>query len=136
MNPLKGKQLTYWLMNLENMYYAGGLFRKKEESSTFSYEFFNDKTYAFPFLEKYGAMRVAEKCEGIIVDHAAAGKELTILEDKNKKHINSEPKARLEQEINAREEMKKAEDIQTLEYELEQLNHSKKTSITYKRERT
>ncbi|MED2935495.1 hypothetical protein P4308_26155 [Bacillus wiedmannii] len=70
-------------------------------------------------------MRIAEKCGGNVVDHTATGEELIILEDKNEKYINSEPKARLEQELNAREEMRKAEDIQTLEYELEQLNHSK-----------
>lgn len=29
MNPLKDKQITYWLVNLGNMYYAGGLLRKK-----------------------------------------------------------------------------------------------------------
>ncbi|HDR7527202.1 MULTISPECIES: hypothetical protein [Bacillus cereus group] len=124
MNPLKDKQLTYWLVNLGNMYYAGGLLRKKEDESTFSYEFVNDKTYAFPFLEKHGAMRIAEKCGGIVIDLTATGEELAILEDKNDGYINSESKARLEQEINAREEMKKAEDIQTLEYELEQLSHS------------
>lgn len=33
MNPLKDKQLTYWLVNLGNMYYAGGLLRKKEDFS-------------------------------------------------------------------------------------------------------
>ncbi|EJP83502.1 MULTISPECIES: hypothetical protein [Bacillus cereus group] len=123
MNPLKDKQLTYWLVNLGNMYYAGGLLRKKEDESTFSYEFVNNKTYAFPFLEEHGAMRIAEKCGGTVVDLTATGEELTILEDKNERYINSEYKARLEQELNAREEMKKAEDIQTLEYELEQLNH-------------
>nr|WLE91127.1 hypothetical protein GGBNIMDK_00158 [Bacillus cereus] len=52
MNPLKDKQLSYWLVNLGNMYYAGGLLRKKEDESTFSYEFVNDETYAFPFLKK------------------------------------------------------------------------------------
>lgn len=112
-------------MKLGEMYYAGGLLRKKEDEPTFSYEFVNDKTYAFPFLEKHGAMRIAEKCGGIVVDLTATGEELTILENKNERYINSESKARLEQEINAREEMKKAEDIWTLEYELEQLNHSK-----------
>ncbi|HDR7594805.1 TPA: hypothetical protein QCX59_003999 [Bacillus mycoides] len=125
MNPLKDKQLTYWLVNLGNMYYTGGLLRKKEDESTFSYEFVNDKTYAFPFLEEHGAMRIAEKCGGTVVDFTATCEELTILEDKNERYINSESKARLEQELNAREEMKKAEDIKTLEYELEQLNHSK-----------
>lgn len=43
------------------MYYAGGLLKKRDES-TFSYEFVNDETYVFPFLEKYGAMRIAKKC--------------------------------------------------------------------------
>ncbi|MEB8805550.1 hypothetical protein P4G82_27815 [Bacillus cereus] len=124
MNPLKDKQLTYWLVNLGNMYYAGGLLRKKEDESTFSYEFVNDKTYAFPFLEKHGAIRIAEKCGGTVVDFTATGEELAILEDKNDRYINSESKARLEQEINAREDMKKAEDIRTLESELEKLNHS------------
>ncbi|MFF2884717.1 hypothetical protein [Bacillus toyonensis] len=122
MNPLKDKQLPYWLVNLGNMYYAGGLLRKKEDESTFSYEFVNDETYAFPFLEKHGAMRIAEKCGGTVVDLTATSEELTILEDKNEGYINSESKARLEQELNAMEEMKKAEDIQTLEYELKQLN--------------
>lgn len=124
MNPLKDKQLTYWLVNLGNMYYAGGLLRKKEDESTFSYEFVNDKTYAFPFLEEHGAMRIAEKCGGTVVDLTATCEELTILEDKNERYINSESKDRLEQELNAREEIKKAEYIKTLEYELEQLNHS------------
>ncbi|AJG73705.1 hypothetical protein FOC89_00520 (plasmid) [Bacillus thuringiensis] len=124
MNPLKDKKLTYWLVKLGEMHYAGGLLRKKEDESTFSYEFVNDKTYAFPFLEKHGAMRIAEKCGGIVVNHTATGEELALLEDKNEKYINSEPKAGLEQELNAREEMKKAEDIKTLEYELEQLSHS------------
>ncbi|EJR50138.1 hypothetical protein IIO_06451 [Bacillus cereus VD115] len=68
-------------------------------------------------------MRIAEKCGGTVVDLTATSEELTILEDKNEGYINSESKARLEQELNAREEMKKAEDIQTLEYELKQLNH-------------
>ncbi|HDR4368640.1 TPA: hypothetical protein QCP64_005136 [Bacillus cereus] len=123
MNPLKDKKLTYWLVKLGEMYYAGGLLRKKEDESTFSYEFVNDKTHAFPFLEKHGAMKIAEKCGGTVVDLTATGEELTILEDRNERYINSESKARLEQELNAREEMKKVEDIQTLEYELEQLNH-------------
>ncbi|MGM2748450.1 hypothetical protein BK718_33090 [Bacillus thuringiensis serovar andalousiensis] len=123
MNPLKDKQITYWLVNLGNMYYAGGLLRKNEDDCNFSYEFVNDKTYAFPFLEKHGAMRIADKCGGIAVDHTATGEELTILEDKNERYINSESTARLEQELNAREEIKKAEDIQTLEYELEKLNY-------------
>nr|WP_255294092.1 hypothetical protein [Bacillus toyonensis] len=57
------------------------------------------------------------------MERVATSEELTILEDNNERYINSESKARLEQELNAREEMKKAEDIQTLEYELEQLNH-------------
>lgn len=48
-------------LHLGNMYYASGLLKKKDES-TFSYEFVNDETYVFPFLEKYGAMRIAKKC--------------------------------------------------------------------------
>ncbi|TXR62594.1 hypothetical protein DM800_20145 [Bacillus sp. AY18-3] len=124
MNPLKDKKLTYWLVKLGEMYYAGGLLRKKEDESTFSYEFVNDKTYAFPFLEKHSAMRIAKKCGGIVVDHTATGEELTLLEDKNEKYINSEPQARLEQELNAREEIKKAEDILVLESEIKELNRS------------
>ncbi|MDO6631817.1 hypothetical protein [Bacillus thuringiensis] len=124
MNPLKDKKLTYWLVKLGEMYYAGGLLRKKEDESTFSYEFVNDKTFAFPFLEKHGAMRIAEKCGGIVVDHTATGEELTLLEDKNEKYINSEPQARIEQELNAREEIKKAEDILVLESEIKELNRS------------
>lgn len=53
------------------MYYAGGLLKKKDES-TFSYEFVNDETYVFPFLEKHGAMRIAEKCGGTVVNRAAS----------------------------------------------------------------
>ncbi|WP_411512280.1 hypothetical protein ACLINY_29185 (plasmid) [Bacillus thuringiensis] len=41
-NPFKDKKLTYWLVNLGNMYYAGGLLRKKDNESTFSYEFVNN----------------------------------------------------------------------------------------------
>ncbi|AFU17106.1 hypothetical protein MC28_D057 (plasmid) [Bacillus thuringiensis MC28] len=124
MNPLKNIPLKYWLVNLGNMYYAGGLLRKKDDS-TFSYEFVNDETYGCPILEEHGAMWIAKKCGGVVVERVATSDELTILEDKNEGYINSEYKARLEQEINARVEMKKAEDIQTLEYELEQLNHSR-----------
>ncbi|MGX5622217.1 hypothetical protein ACWKS7_27135 [Bacillus cereus] len=123
MNPLKNIQLKYWLVNLGNMYYAGGLLRKTDDDSTFSYEFVNDETYGCPILEEHGAIWIAKKCGGIVVERVATSEELTILEDKNERFINSESKARLKQELNARKEMKKAEDIQTLEYELEQLNY-------------
>lgn len=126
MNLLKGKQLTYWLVNLGNMYYAGGLLREKEDESSFSYEFVNNETYAFPFLEEHGAMRIAEKCGGIVVDRTATSGELTILEDKNERYIHSESKARLEQELNAREEIQKDVDIQVLESEIKKLNSSHK----------
>ncbi|MGA4465921.1 hypothetical protein ACPA2L_25275 [Bacillus bombysepticus] len=123
MNPLKDKQLTYWLVNLGNMYYAGGLLRKREYTSTFSYEFVNDEAYAFPFLEEHGAIQVAEQCGGIVVDRTATVKELAILEDKNEKYINSEQQARLEQEFNTRKQIKKDEDVQMLESELIELQH-------------
>uniref|UniRef100_UPI003F490849 hypothetical protein n=1 Tax=Bacillus multifaciens TaxID=3068506 RepID=UPI003F490849 len=129
MNPFKDKQLPYWLVNLGSMYYAGGLIRKKDNESTFSYEFVNDESYAFPFLEKYGAERIAEKCGGIILDKTATSDELMILENNNDKYIHSESKAKLEQELTAWEEIKKEkeklEDINVLESELEQLNPSK-----------
>ncbi|PFB88612.1 hypothetical protein CN283_11940 [Bacillus thuringiensis] len=70
-------------------------------------------------------MRITEKCGGTVVNLTATCEELTILEDKNERYINSESKARLYQELNAMEQMKKAEDIKTLEDELEQLNHSR-----------
>lgn len=129
MNPLKDKQLTYWLVNLGHMYYAGGLLRKHEYKSTFSYEFVNDEVYAFPFLEEHGAIQVVERCGGIVVDRTATGGELSILEDKNERYIHSEPQARFEQEFNARvnvrEEIRRNEDIRVLESELEELNHCK-----------
>lgn len=121
MNSLKGKQLTYWLVNLGNMYYAGGLLREKEDESSFSYEFVNNETYAFPFLEEHGAMRIAEKCGGIVVDRTATSVELTILEEKNERYIHSESKARLGQELNAREEIQKDINIQVLETEIMEL---------------
>lgn len=76
------------------MYYAGGLLKKKDES-TFSYEFVNDETYVFPFLEKYGAMWIAEKCGGTVVNRAATSKNLFVLEEKNKEYIHSESEASL-----------------------------------------
>lgn len=108
MNPLKDKQLTYWLVNLGNMYYAAGLLRKGENESSFSYEFVNDVVYAFPFLEENAAINVAKQCGGIVVDRAATSEELTILENRNKRYILSESQARLEQEFNIREEIRKA----------------------------
>ncbi|HFK1742242.1 TPA: hypothetical protein ACGXP7_005714 [Bacillus cereus] len=75
------------------MYYAVGLLKKKHES-TFSYEFVNDETtYVFPFLEKHSAMRIAEKCGGTVVNHAA--KDLLVLEEKNEEYIHSEFEASL-----------------------------------------
>ncbi|EEL25646.1 hypothetical protein bcere0018_53620 [Bacillus cereus Rock1-15] len=107
MNPLKDIQLTYWLVNLGNMYYAGGLLRKREIESSFSYEFVNDEVYAFPFLEEQDAINVAKQCGGIVVDRAATSEELTVLEERNERYINSESQARLEQEINIREDIRR-----------------------------
>lgn len=81
------------------MYYAGGLLRKKEDVSTFSYEFANHEAYAFPFLEEHGAIQVAEQCGGIVLDLTATSEELKILEDNNERYIHSEPQARLESEL-------------------------------------
>nr|WP_242488037.1 hypothetical protein [Bacillus sp. TH13] len=54
MNPLKDIQLTYWLVNLGNMYYAGGLLRKREIESSFSYEFVNDESIRISLLRRTG----------------------------------------------------------------------------------
>ncbi|WP_170935237.1 hypothetical protein [Bacillus mycoides] len=51
MSPLKDKQLTYCLVSLEHMYYAGGLLGTKEDKSTFSYEFINNDSYSFSSWE-------------------------------------------------------------------------------------
>jgi hypothetical protein len=108
MNPLKDKQLTYWLVNLGNMYYAGGLLRKSENESSFSFEFVNEEVYAFPFLEENAAINVAKQCGGIVVGVAAATSEkLTILENRNKRYILSESQARLEQGSIIREEIRR-----------------------------
>ncbi|WP_336992493.1 hypothetical protein [Bacillus toyonensis] len=77
------------------MHYAVGLLKKKHES-TFSYEFVNDETtYVFPFLEKHGAMRIAEKCGGTVVNRAATSKDLLVLEEKNEEYIHREFEASL-----------------------------------------
>ncbi|OBZ15947.1 hypothetical protein A8L34_28115 [Bacillus sp. FJAT-27264] len=92
-------EFKYWLVQLGNLYYAGGLPRMGPTDDSFSHEFTNDESVAFPFGFEFAANKIADKCGGTVVPRSTSLKEFSDLEDEHKKYIHSEKEWHEEQRI-------------------------------------
>jgi hypothetical protein len=90
--------LTYRLVKLGELFYAGGLHRIPYDDTSFSFEFVKDEEVAFLFIDKDLAKRIAKKCGGVVIDKDITSHEYTQLTIKHERYIASEKDWRLEQE--------------------------------------
>ena len=84
---------TYYIVLLGNMFYAGGLARKKPvdlEDEVFSHEYVSHEELAFPILSKEAADRIAAQCGGVVVPKEATMDELIQIGDLNERFTQSE----------------------------------------------
>ncbi|MDN8593187.1 hypothetical protein Q0V21_31140 [Paenibacillus sp. 11B] len=87
----------YWVVQLGQLYYAGGLGRTSQIVDSFSYEFVSHESLAFPFILDVAATHIAESCGGTILSRHATLKEYSVLSDKNSNYIKSEKEFHAEQ---------------------------------------
>lgn len=100
-------KFQYWMVQLGNLYYAGGLARKSPEIDAFSFEFVSDASLAFPFIAEVFANKIAAQCGGVVVILEATPEEYSALYDNHNEYINSEAEWHKEQELSIREEIMK-----------------------------
>ncbi|MED4068758.1 hypothetical protein [Priestia megaterium] len=85
--------VPYYIVLLGNMFYAGGLARKKPvdlEDEVFSHEYVSNEELAFPILSREAADRIASQCGGVVVPKEAEMNELIEIGDLNERFTQSE----------------------------------------------
>ncbi|PFP09246.1 hypothetical protein COJ90_21270 [Priestia megaterium] len=61
------KEYWYYFLNLGKMYYAGGTESNYQGERLTKYEFVNNNTFAYPFLDKDIAQQIADECGGNLI---------------------------------------------------------------------
>lgn len=108
----RSTKVQYWLLQLGKLYYAGGLARKSPivDRESFSYEFVNDESLAFPFLDSSFAENAAAKSGGKIISRETTMEGLATLRERHYAYIGSENEWHKEQELAIIEELAKQND--------------------------
>lgn len=108
----RSAKIHYWLLQLGKLYYAGGLPRKSPivDKESFSYEFVNDESLAFPFLDSAFADNAAAKSGGKVISRETTLEGLATLRERHYAYIDSENEWHKEQELAIFEELLKHND--------------------------
>lgn len=85
----KNMKMTYWLVKLGKLYYAGGLGRITNQKSTFSFEFTNDEEVASMLGREDIAEEIALECGGVIIKKETTLEKFEELSDKNRRYKDS-----------------------------------------------
>lgn len=86
----RSSNLKYWLVELGDLYYAGGLKRISPLKDAFSLEFVSDESLAFPFIEEVFASNIAAKCSGLVIEREMTLEEYPVYYERHNNYINSE----------------------------------------------
>lgn len=87
----QNKNFQYWIVQLGNMYYVGGLGRLPHNEDSFSFEFAKDEEVAFPFVLEELARGIAELCGGNVLVKKTTYETFQKLVAKHENYANSEP---------------------------------------------
>lgn len=81
----------YWIVQVGNMYYVGGVNRVPHHEQSFSFEFAKDEEVAFPFVLEELARGLAELCGGTVLTKKTTYETFQRLAAKHEDYANSEP---------------------------------------------